>query len=81
MVTNSQGEQLENVSVYCTNGSATLASVTNSAGRYEFLLTEGESRVATELRVGQNQRVDDNFVFFPGVDGSFPFESDFVWAP
>ena len=40
-VTNSQGQPLGQVSVFCTNNSATLETVTNSDGKYEFLLTEG----------------------------------------
>ena len=80
-VTDSQGKPLEQVSVFCTNNSATLETVTNSAGRYEFLLTKGETRVATELRVGQNRQMNDNFVFLSWDDNSFPFETDFEWVP
>ena len=60
-----------------TPGSATLETVTNCAGWYEFLLTETEARVATELYVGQNSQTDDNFIYVNFDDNSFPFRADF----
>ena len=80
-VTDPQGKSLGQISVFCANDSATLETVTNSTGRYEFLLTKGETRVATELRVGQNRHLGDNYKIVAWDDSSFPFKIDFVWVP
>lgn len=80
-VTDSEGKALEQVKLFWTNGSATLETVTNSSGYYEFLLTKREARVATELRVGKNRRLDKNYIFMPWDENSFPYEGNFKWEP
>lgn len=80
-VVGDHGHPLSDVSVFCTNGSATMPTRTNSHGHYQFLLTAAETSMFNELRAGRNERLSNNFEFMNLDAASFPYERQLRWVP
>lgn len=75
----SSGQASVGITVYIANQSTALESVTNSKGRYRFLLTEANARRFGVIRAGINRSKDRNYHNIDWPETSQPYLADLEW--